>query len=135
MVMTQGEVRAVLASLTGNMWLIGSLMYGAGLRLMECLRLRVQDLDFERSQILVRDGKDAKDRLTVLPMTLKVPLQTHLEKVRSVHRKDIVAGYGQVQLPDALERNYPSASAERRWHHAPTRGRARHPDGSRAPGP
>lgn len=114
-VMTPDEVRAVLANLSGDKWLIASLMYGAGLRLMECLRLRVQDLDFARSEILVRDGKGAKDRVTMLPTTLRVPLQTHLEEVRAVHRKDLSEGWGRVHLPDALARKYPNASTDWRW--------------------
>ncbi len=86
-VMTREEVKAVLANLTGAKWLMASIMYGAGLRLMECLRLRVQDLDFARSEILIRDGKGAKDRMTMLPESLKAPLQEHLTQVKAVHQQ------------------------------------------------
>jgi integron integrase len=87
-VLTRDEVKAVLANLSGNKWLMASLMYGAGLRLMECLRLRVQDIDFSRNEILVRDGKGAKDRVTMLPESLKAPLQEHLRAVKALHEKD-----------------------------------------------
>lgn len=114
-VMTSEEVKAVLGQLTGDKWLMASLMYGAGLRLMECLRLRVQDIDFSRSEITVRDGKGGKDRLTMLPESLKGPLQDHLRKVKAIHAKDITDGWGRVQLPMALDRKYPNASADWRW--------------------
>ena len=87
-------------------------MYGSGLRLMECLRLRVQDIDFRRNEILVRDGKGAKDRITMLPESLKAPLQKHLRSVKAIHEKDLAEGWGRVQMPDALDRKYPNASAE-----------------------
>jgi len=114
-VMTRDEVRAVLDCLTGDKQLVASLMYGAGLRLMECLQLRVQDLDFERNEITVRDGKGAKDRVTMLPESLKTPLQDHLRKVRAIHQRDLADGWGRVQLPDALDRKYLNASTEWRW--------------------
>jgi len=101
-VMTREQVKAVLEQLTGDKWVMGSLMYGAGLRLMECVRLRVQDVDFSRNEILVRDGKGAKDRITMLPESLKTPLQEHLEKAKIVHKKDLAVGWGRVLLPDAL---------------------------------
>ena len=84
-VMTREEVKCVLAQLTGDKWLIASLLYGAGLRLMECLRLRVQDVDFSRNEITIRDGKGAKDRTTMLPESLKTLLQDHLKKVKALH--------------------------------------------------
>jgi integron integrase len=105
----------VLAQLTGDKWLMASLMYGAGLRLMECLRLRVQDVDFARNEILVRDGKGGKDRVTMLPKSLKEPLEEHLRRVKAVHQKDLAEGWGRVPLPDALDRKYPNASREWRW--------------------
>jgi integron integrase len=105
----------VLAELTGDKWLMASLMYGAGLRLMECLRLRVQDVDFARNEILVRDGKGGKDRVTMLPKSLKKPLEEHLRRVKVVHEKDLAEGWGRVPLPDALDRKYPNASRELRW--------------------
>ncbi len=108
-VMTREEVKAVLTNLTGDKWLMASLMYGAGLRLMECLRLRVQDIDFSRKEILVRDGKGAKDRITMLPESLKAPLQQHLKTVKAIHERNLVDGWGRVLLPDALNRKYPNA--------------------------
>jgi integron integrase len=114
-VMTREEVKSVLANLTGDKWLMASLMYGAGLRLMECLRLRVQDIDFARHEILVRDGKGAKDRITMLPVSLTAPLQDHLQKVKAIHGKDLADGWGRVQLPDAVERKYPNARKDWRW--------------------
>jgi integron integrase len=114
-VMTREEVKAVRANLPGDKWLMASLMYGAGLRLMECLRLRVQDIDFSRNEVLVRDGKGAKDRITMLPASLKAPLQDHLKKVKAVHERDLADGWGRVQLPMALERKYPNALKEWRW--------------------
>jgi len=114
-VMTREEVKSVLAQMTGDKWLMASLMYGAGLRLMECLRLRVQDIDVSRNEILVRDGKGAKDRITMLPESLKSPLRGHFDKVKTVHDKDLTDGWGRVQLPTALEKKYPNAPAEWRW--------------------
>lgn len=98
-VMTREEVKAVLSHLQGDKWLMASLMYGAGLRLMECLRLPVQDIDFTRNEITVRDGKGAKDRATILPESLKTPLQDHLRKVKTIHEKDVRDGVG--VRPDA----------------------------------
>ena len=114
-VMTREEVKAVLANLTADKWLMASLMYGAGLRLMECLRLRVQDIDFSRHEILVRDGRGAKDRITMLPDSLKAPLQDHLKKVKAIHEKDLAESWGRVQLLDAVDRKYPNALEEWRW--------------------
>jgi integron integrase len=114
-VMTRDEVRAVLANLTGDKWLMASMMYGAGLRLMECLRLRVQDIDFSRNEILIRDGKGAKDRITMLPQSLKVPLLEHLKRAKNIHERDLADGWGRVRLPDAIDRKYPNASREWRW--------------------
>ncbi len=114
-VMTREEVKAVLGQLTSDKWLMASLMYGAGLRLMECLRLRVQDVDFSRNEITVRDGKGAKDRITMLPESLRVPLQDNLKKVKAIHERDLAEGWGRVQLPDALDRKYPNAPSEWRW--------------------
>ena len=91
-VMTREELQAMLTNLTGDKWLMASLMYCAGLRLMECLRLRVQDIDFSRKEILVRDGKGAKDRITMLPESLKAPLQQHLKTVKTIHERDLADG-------------------------------------------
>jgi integron integrase len=114
-VMTRREVRAVLRHLDGDKRLMASLMYGTGLRLMECLRLRVQDLDFSRNEITVRDGKGGKDRVTMLPESLRKPLQEHLLRVRDIWEKDLSDGYGHVTLPDALKRKYANAESEWRW--------------------
>ena len=114
-VMTRGEVQAVLAELEGDRWLMAALMYGAGLRLSECLHLRVQDIDFARGEITVRNGKGAKDRVTMLPDSLRGPLNDQLCRARVVHRADLAEGWGRVVLPDALDRKYPSAAAEWRW--------------------
>ena len=114
-VMTRDEVKAVLAQLTGDKWLMASLMYGAGVRLMECLRLRVQDIDFARDDITVRDGKGAKDRITMLPQLLKKPLREHLRKVKAIHERDLAEGWGRVRMPDALDRKYPNAPVDWRW--------------------
>ncbi len=114
-VMTREEIKAVFAHLTGDKWLMASLMYGAGLRLMECLHLRVQDVDFSCNEITVRDGKGAKDRVTMLPDSLKEVLGRHLIKVKAIHEKDLAAGWGRVQLPGALDRKYPNAPREWRW--------------------
>lgn len=122
-VMTREEVKAVLANLSGDKWLMASLMYGSGLRLMECLRLRVQDLDFSRNEILVRDGKGAKDRITMLPASLKAPLQEHLRTVKAIHERDLADGWGRVLLPDALDRKYPQ---ENRWKNPKTGEEGRH---------
>jgi len=101
--------------MTGDRWLMASLMYGAGLRLMECLRLRVQDIDFSRHEILVRDGKGAKDRITMLPASLTIPLQEHLKQVKAIHERDVAEGWGRVQMPTALDRKYPNAPKDWRW--------------------
>jgi integron integrase len=94
---------------------MASLMYGSGLRLMECLRLRVQDIDFARNEILVRDGKGAKDRITMLPESVKMALPKHLRTVKAVHEKDLKEGWGCVQMPNALDRKYPNAPTDWRW--------------------
>ncbi len=135
-VMTRAEVRAVLAELEGEYWLMASLMYGCGLRLSECLRLRVQDVDFGANEILVRDGKGAKDRVTMLPEALKGPLRDQLRRAKVVWEHDRAAGWGRVVLPGALDRKYPGASAEwkwqwvfpqaRRWHNTKTGEQGRH---------
>jgi len=114
-VMTREEVKTVLANLSDDKRLMASLMYGTGLRLMECLRLRVQDVDFSNNEILIRNGKGAKDRITMLPEALKAPLQSHLRKVKAIHEKDLAEGWGSVLLPDALDRKYPNAPKEWRW--------------------
>ena len=114
-VMTREEVKAVLSQLTGDKWLMANLMYGAGLRLMECLRLRVQGVDFGANGIMVREGKGAKDRVTMLPQMAVGPLQEHLKRVRRIHQRDLAEGYGRVLMPYALARKYPNAATEWRW--------------------
>jgi len=116
-VLTREEVKHLLAQLEGTLWLMGSLTYGAGLRLLECLRLRVKDLDLHRGELLVRDGKGHKDRVTMLPKRLVDPLKTHLARVRQLHEKDVAEGFGRVYLPFALERKYPNADREWGWQY------------------
>lgn len=112
-VLTGDEVQALLAALDGVAWIMAVLLYGAGLRLMGCLRLRVNDIEFTRNAIVVREGKGNKDRVTMLPGAVKRPLQTHLQRVRERHSADLLAGYGRVQMPDAPAAKCPSAS--RAW--------------------
>ena len=114
-VLSQSEVQRLLASIDGGPWLIASLLYGTGLRLMECLRLRVKDLDFARNEILVRDGKGGKDRRTTLPRSLHEPLQREVERARVLHGRDLAEGFGQTHLPHALARKYPKADRDFGW--------------------
>jgi integron integrase len=116
-VLTQSEVKRVLDQLEGARWLMASLLYGGGLRLLECLRLRVKDVDFERREVLVRDGKGAKDRVTMLPADTVEPLRDHLRKVKAVHEQDVADGYGEVHLPYALARKYPNAGKSWGWQY------------------
>lgn len=116
-VLTQDEVRAVLAQLEGKHWLIASLLYGSGLRLLESLRLRVKDVDLARSEITVRNGKGAKDRVTLLPNSVIEPLSVHLQRVRESHANDLSRGLGAVYLPFALARKYPNAACEWGWQY------------------
>jgi integron integrase len=116
-VLSRSEVRRVLDQLQGTYRLIGRVQYGAGLRLLEVLRLRVKDVDFERNEIVVREGKGNKDRRTMLPESLKPDLVRHLEAVRRLHAQDLARGFGRVFLPDALERKLPGAAAEWVWQY------------------
>jgi hypothetical protein len=116
-VLTRDEVHAVLSRLSGTHWLIASLLYGAGLRIMEALRLRVKDVDFARKEILVRDGKGFKDRVTMLPAALAAPLTEHLKRVKALHEQDLAAGRGAVYLPYALERKYPGSARDWAWQY------------------
>lgn len=111
------EVQAVLAQLQGELWLIASLLYGSGMRLMEVLRLRVKDVDFSSRQIMVRDGKGAKDRVTVLPLRLLEPLKHQLQLVKALHNAELLAGRGDVYLPDALARKYSKGPWEWAWQY------------------
>lgn len=114
-VLSETEVRAVRQRLEGDAALVVGLLYGSGLRLMEALRLRVKDLDFQRRELTVRDGKGGKDRLTLLPQSLDIDLQNHLLKVRHLHQNDLASGWGRVLMPYALARKYPTANREWGW--------------------
>lgn len=116
-VLTKNEVQAVLKQLDGTHHLIVSLLYGTGMRILEALRLRVKDVDFERKEILIRDGKGFKDRITMLPSSLVVPLKKHLEKVKSLHEDDLLKGYGAVYLPAGLAKKYPYAARDWVWQY------------------
>ncbi len=116
-VLTRQEVALVLDRLSGTHALIGQLLYGTGLRLLEALRLRVKDVEFARREVLVRDGKGAKDRITMLPGVLVAPLRAHLDRVRTLHRGDLANGAGAVFLPDALARKYPDAARAWAWQY------------------
>ncbi|MFO1488010.1 MAG: integron integrase [Verrucomicrobiota bacterium] len=114
-VLSKAEVRRLLGVMEGTPQLMARLLYGTGMRLMECLRLRVKDVDFERNEILVREGKGGKDCRTLLPESLRAPLQTHLQRVRLLHERDLADGLGWVALPYALARKYPQAEREWAW--------------------
>jgi integron integrase len=116
-VLTRAEVRAVLVRTSGTPGLILRVLYGSGLRILEALRLRVKDVDFERREILVRDGKGARDRVTMLPAGIALALRTHLVRVRALHRADLADGRGTVHLPFALARKYPNAAREWGWQY------------------
>lgn len=114
-VLTIEEARRVMDGLAGTQALIGSLLYGSGLRLLEACRLRVLDLDFGMKQVVVRSGKGAKDRVSMLPIAMIEPLQLHLARVQTMHRRDVANGAGDVYLPFALDRKYPNAAREWKW--------------------
>jgi integron integrase len=114
-VLTPEEVRAILAHLTGAPRLMAALLYGSGMRLLECAKLRVKDVDFGRNEIVVREGKGAKDRVTMLPGSLRIALRRHLERVKRIHERDLRRGAGAVELPWALARKYKTASVEWCW--------------------
>ena len=116
-VLTSSEVQNLLDCLEGRAWLMASLLYGAGLRLMECVRLRIKDVEFTRHEIIVREGKGGKDRVTMLPASLVKPLQSHLEKAKVLHARDLAAGFGDVYLPFALAQKYPNAGKEWGWQY------------------
>ena len=116
-VFTKEEVKKTLDNLHGREWLICSLLYGGGLRLIECLRLRVQDIDFVKNQIIIRNGKGSKDRTTMLPKKVKSALRAKIEEVKKQHMKDLSKGEGSVYLPYALEKKYPSAGKEFKWQY------------------
>ncbi len=116
-VFTRGEVTRILSNMRSTPHLMASLLYGSGLRLMECIRLRVKDIDFNSNYILVKEGKGEKDRITVLPEKLKEALQRHLLKVKLLHEEDLEAGFGEVYLPHALENKYTNANKEWGWQY------------------
>jgi len=116
-VLTVAEVQAVLARLSGSHLLIASLLYGGGMRLMEAVRLRVKDVEFARHEIIVREGKGFKDRVTMLPESITAPLKAHLAKVKTLHEEDLAQGYGDVYLPFALDKKYPNAGREWGWQY------------------
>lgn len=116
-VLSRGEVKCILDSMEGTPRLVASLLYGAGLRLLDGLRLRVQDIDFAGNELLIRDGKGGKDRRTMLPQSLTPLLKSHLEHVRQQHANDLAQGYGSTLLPHALERKYPNANRDWRWQY------------------
>jgi integron integrase len=115
LVLTHEETRRIIGAMSGVPRLVAGLLYGSGLRLMEALELRVKDLDFTRREILVRDGKGRKDRVTMLPATFTEPLRSHLAEVRALHERDLAQGAGRAPLPDALGRKYPNADREWGW--------------------
>jgi integron integrase len=136
-VLNRDDVRRLLTELSGIYRLQAQLLYGSGLRLLECLRLRVKDLDFTYHQITIRNGKGQKDRRTMLPNSLVAPLQTHLEQVQAMHQDDLRQGYGTVFLPDALARKFPNAEREWLWQYVfPSQQRSTDPrSGGWAPPP
>ena len=122
-VLTRAEVGRLLDQMEGTFKLMAGLLYGAGMRLMDCMRLRVQDVDFEYRQILIRNGKGMKDRVVPLPQRLAVALQEHMQTVCELHKEDLARGFGEVFLPDALARKYPNAPKEWRWQYVFPSGR------------
>lgn len=116
-VLTRGEVRELLAHLDDVVLLVCTLLYGSGLRLLECLHMRIKDVDFERNEIAVRDGKGQKDRVTMLPVACSRQLLEHLVKIRQLHEDDLRQGLGRAPLPDAVARKYPSADRQWAWQY------------------
>ncbi|MEP7136696.1 MAG: integron integrase [Chloroflexota bacterium] len=116
-VMSKAEAKLLISKMTGVYQIIAQIMYGSGLRIMEVMRLRVKDIDFENRQIIVRDGKGGNDRPTMLPESLIKPLQAHLKQVKLIHEGDLLDGFGSVYLPYALERKYPNAHKEWIWQY------------------
>jgi integron integrase len=116
-VMTKDEAVSVISALSGVYQIMAKLLYGSGLRLMECVRLRVKDVDFQRNQILIRDGKGMRDRATMLPKSVEFALREHLEWVRKVYEEELRNGGGRVYLPQALERKHPNAAREWIWQY------------------
>ncbi|HMM56061.1 MAG TPA: integron integrase [Rudaea sp.] len=129
-VLSRDEVRRLLAAMDARPWLLASLLYGSGMRIMEALRLRVKDVDFARNEITVRDGKGSKDRRTVLPRSLVEPLQREIERTRILHEHDLAEGFGAVWLPHALARKNPGAERDFAWQYVfPSERRSTDPRG------
>jgi len=127
-VLTKEEVKRVITAMSGVHQLMAKLLYGSGLRLMECIRLRAHDIDFDMNEITVRDGKGFKDRITILPEPVQATLREHLGRVKMLHENDLADGYGGVYLPYALARKYPHADREWGWHYVfPAKGLSRDP--------
>jgi len=116
-VLSEDDARALLSEMNGIPWMVAMLLYGSGLRLMEALRLRVKDIEFSRNEIVIRDGKGFKDRVTMLPKIVTEPLKGQLIQAKALHAQDIQEGFGEVWLPYALERKYPSACREWGWQY------------------
>ena len=117
-VLSVSEVRTIITHMTGVHKLMTQIMYGSGLRLMECLRLRVKDFDFENHRIIVYDGKGGDDRITMLPDSILAPLREHLARTKAIHQKDLANGHGSVHMPFALDKKYPTAHKEWIWQYA-----------------
>jgi integron integrase len=131
-VLTQAEVQRLLAAMTGRHALMARLLYGGGLRLLECIRLRIQDVDFGQNLIFVRGSKGGKDRTSILPRNLRAALQAHIEAVKALHHQDLEEGFGEVYIPEALARKYPQAARESGWHWVfPARARSLDPRSGR----
>jgi len=131
-VLHKDEISLLMAQLSGQQKIIAGLLYGSGLRLMEALRLRVKDLDFKYREILVRDGKGQKDRVTMLPVSSAVPLQQHLQHVKNIYNQDLSEGFGEVWLPSALEKKFPSAAKNWGWQYVfPAPSRSKDPRSSK----
>ncbi|ETR64825.1 MAG: integron integrase, partial [Candidatus Magnetoglobus multicellularis str. Araruama] len=127
-ILTSGEVKLIISQLSGNNLILAKLLYGCGLRLMEAIRLRIKDLDFQNDLIHIYDGKRNKNRITVFPKTLHNDLKLQVEKVKNLHSQDIKEGYGSVWLPDALEIKFPNAAKEIGWQYLfPSKKRSRDP--------
>ena len=127
-VLTREEVQGIFKEMQGTHALMAKLIYGSGMRLMECIRLRVQDVDFGQKKIYIRGGKGGKDRVTVFPDSIADELRVHLERVKDLHRQDLELGYGEVYLPNALGRKYANAAKQTSWQYVfPGRNRSKDP--------
>lgn len=116
-VLTEKEIQQLLVYMSGTHLLMAKLIYGSGLRLMECMRLRIQDIDFGQAKVFVRGGKGGKDRVTFLPTLIEEELHQHIERVKKLHQQDLAEGFGEVYLPNALSRKYRNAAFESSWQY------------------